>query len=162
MRSFVVALSLLTVACSSPDDSARVNANVGDRATFPPVAAALTHRCGSIDCHGSTFRNFRVYGYGALRLAPSAAPDLPDAGTSDESNATYDAFISLEPEKTRTVLLAHGAGLDDLTVIRKGRNDEDHKGGRLVVRGDDADVCITGWLSGTPNADACARVLTQP
>ena len=162
MKLATVAALALLVACSTTDDGARVNANVGDRTTFPPVASALSHRCGSIDCHGSTYRNFRVYGYGAVRLAPGDAPDIPDAGTPDEANATYDAFVSLEPEKTAAVLAAHGAGLEHLTVIRKGRNDEDHKGGRLLVRGDDADVCITAWLSGAPNADACARVLTEP
>jgi len=153
---------LALVGCSSPNDSARVDSNVGDRTTFPPVAAALGHRCGSIDCHGSTYRNFRIYGYGGLRLAPGDVPDIPDAGTADEANATYDAFVSLEPEKTRAVLLRGGAGLDNLTVIRKGRNDEDHEGGRLIVRGDDADLCVTGWLSGAPNNDACARVLATP
>jgi hypothetical protein len=162
MRLLGFALLLTLFACSSPDDTARVNANVGDRSTFPPVAQALVHRCGSIDCHGSTYRNFRVYGYGGLRLAPGDMPDIPDAGTPAEANATYDTFVSLEPEKTAAVLQAHGAGLDNLTVIRKGRNDEDHKGGRLIVRGDDADICLTAWLSGTPNAEACARVLTEP
>ena len=155
-------LLALAFACSSPNDKERVDANVGDRTTFPPVAAALSRRCGSIDCHGSAYRNFRIYGYGGRRLVVGDQPDIPDASTGDEANATYDSFVSLEPEKTRDVLQSRGAGLDDLTVIRKGRNEEDHEGGRLIVRGDDADLCIAGWLSGAPNPDACARVVATP
>jgi hypothetical protein len=155
-------LAIAVVGCSSPNDSARVNASVGDKTTFPPVASTLAHRCGSIDCHGSAYRNFRIYGYGSLRLDPSASPDIPDASTPSESDATYEAFVSLEPEKTRQVLLSHGAGLDDLTIVRKGRGEEDHKGGTLITRNDDADACIVGWLKGAPNPDACVRAVNEP
>lgn len=164
--------AISAVACSSPDDSARVNANVGDRATFPLVGQALARRCGSLDCHGTLYRNFRVYGYGALRLAQGDVPDDSKVASSQgldqklatpaESDATYDALVSLEPELTRDVLLAHGAGLDNLTLVRKGRGEERHKGNTVIVRGDNADKCLVGWLSGAPNNDACTAVLKEP
>jgi len=147
----------LAVACSSPAEKARVDATALDRVTFRQVEPVLGRRCGTIDCHGSAYRNFRIYGYGGLRLNPADKPDTPDASTTSESDATYDALVSLEPELTRKVALAKGAGADDLTLVRKGRGTEDHEGGSLILRGDDADACLIGWLSSAPNADACAR-----
>lgn len=157
-----LALGVFLAACAAPDDSARVDANVGDRATFVPVASALAHRCGTLDCHGTRYRNFRIYGYGSLRLQPGDRPDTPAATTQAESDATYDALVSLEPELTRQVIVARGAGAEDLTVVRKGRGEEEHKGGRLMIRGDDADSCLVGWLSGAPNPDACSRAVAAP
>lgn len=168
--SLVLGLSVAVcaIACSSPDDSARVNANVGDRKTFPKVGQALARRCGSLDCHGTLYRNFRIYGYGALRLQTGDVPDDSKTATNQklatpaESDATYDALVSLEPELTRNVLLSHGAGLDNLTLVRKGRGEERHKGGTLILRGDDADKCLVGWLSGTPDEAACDRAMVEP
>lgn len=148
---------LMLVACSSPDAGARVDATALDRTTFRDVEPVLARRCGTIDCHGSRYRNFRIYGYGGLRLDPSQRPDEPDASTTSEADATYDALVSLEPELTRNVALARGQGADDLTFVRKGRGAEAHEGGALIVRGDDADLCVIGWLSSAPNPDACKR-----
>lgn len=155
-------LALALLACAPPDDTARVSAGAGDRTTFAPVASALTHRCGTMDCHGSTYRNFRVYGYGGLRLDPADRPDTPVSTTPAESDATYDALVSLEPELTAQVIAAKGAGVDNLTVVRKGRGEEGHKGGLLMIRNDDCDTCLVGWLSGAPNPDACTRTLKEP
>lgn len=157
-----VVLALALVACATPNDSARVDAGAGDRSTFLPVASALAHRCGTMDCHGSTYRNFRVYGYGGLRLDPVDRPDTPATTTQAESDATYDALVSLEPELTSQVIAAKGAGVDDLTVVRKGRGEEGHKGGLLMIRNDDCDACLVGWLSGAPNPDACDRTVKAP
>ena len=40
---------------------------------------------------------------------------------------------------------------------RKGRNEEDHKGGQRMTPGDPADTCLVTWLSRVTNATACAR-----
>ena len=157
MRHAYLAWALVVLGCSAPDDKARVDATALDRATFREVEPVLGRRCGTIDCHGSAYRNFRIYGYGGLRLSPNDKPDTPDASTPSESDATYDALVGLEPELTRNVALAKGAGATELTLVRKGRGTEQHEGGALIVPGDDADLCLLGWLSSAPNAAACAR-----
>jgi hypothetical protein len=57
----VVGLAGLVASCSFPSTDARyVQTALPDAATFPPVAELLSVRCGSIDCHGSPYRNLRV------------------------------------------------------------------------------------------------------
>jgi len=145
-------------ACSSPDSSARVDP-VGptgpDRASFEFVAPVLSRRCGSIDCHGSRFRNLRVFGFGGLRLDPEHRPDLPEFVTTAEATATYESVIGLEPEILRAVVSAGGAGAERLSIVRKGRGDEDHKGGRRITAGDDSDACILSWLAGDVRIERC-------
>lgn len=146
---------LVTVACSAPDASARVDPIGPDRASFAHVAPVLARRCGSIDCHGSAFRNMRVYGYGGQRLDAATSPDVPNSITPEEANATYESVIGLEPELMREVVQGGGAGPEDLTFVRKGRGDEEHKGGRRITRGDDSDRCILSWLTNQVDIVAC-------
>ncbi|CAN5923879.1 hypothetical protein BH11MYX4_BH11MYX4_68240 [soil metagenome] len=145
----------LAVACSSPDAGARVDPIGPDAEQFKAVAPVLVRRCGSIDCHGSVFRNFRLYGYGATRLTPGDRPDAPVVTLPTEASADYDAVIGLEPEIMRDVVRAGGAGYERLTLVRKGRNAEDHKGGQRMAPGDKADRCLVAWLSGVPDPAAC-------
>lgn len=142
--------------CSSPDTSARVDPIGPDASQFVYVAPVLSRRCGSIDCHGSIFRNLRVYGYGGLRLGADASPDFPTKLTREEVTATYESVIALEPEIMREVVMSGGKGMERLTFLRKGRGDEEHKGHRRVSEGESADTCITSWLSGAVDKDACA------
>lgn len=145
-----------TAACSSPDTAARVDPIGPSRADFKYVAPVLSRRCGSIDCHGSAFRNMRVYGYGGQRLGAAAtSPDVPNTLTVEEINATYDSVVGLEPEKMREVVQSGGAGPERLTFLRKGRGDEDHKGDRRITPGDASDRCITSWLAGNVRIDDC-------
>jgi len=148
------------VACSTPDSDARVDP-VGptgpDRASFDYVAPVLARRCGSIDCHGSRFRNLRIYGFGGTRLDPTHRPDLPEFVTPAEINATYESVIGLEPEIIRAVASAGGAGAERLSLVRKGRGDEDHKGDRRITPGDDSDICILSWLAGNVRKDECNK-----
>lgn len=157
-----IGLALVAVACAPPDPGASVDAGGPDRASFPPVAQMLGRRCGTFDCHGSIYRNLRIYGHGGLRLDPKDRPDTPLESTPAENDATYEAVVGLEPEKMHAVVAARGVGVDDLTLVRKGRGEEGHKGKQLIVRNDDADLCLVGWISGTPNPDACARASAAP
>ena len=147
----------LGVACSSPDTAGRVDPVGPDVAPFKAVAPMLVRRCGTIDCHGSTYRNFRLYGFGGTRLKPGDRPDFPASLAAEEVQANYDAVIGLEPEIMRDVVKAGGAGYERLTLVRKGRNDEDHKGGRRITPSDDADQCLLSWLSNTTNVSACDK-----
>jgi hypothetical protein len=114
-RGLLACASLAAMAaCSVPAaDGTYVPGALPDRASFPPVAQLLDVRCGSLNCHGTTARNLRLYG--------SAA----------------------DP--------------DQLTMVRKARGIESHKGGQIWSQGDDSDSCLTSWLAGAANATACAR-----
>lgn len=157
VASLVAGFAMESVsACSSPDTSARVDPIGPSLEQFLYVAPVLSKRCGSIDCHGSTFRNMRVYGYGGLRLgAPDAAPDFPARITPEEASATYESVIALEPEIMREVVQSGGAGVERLTFVRKGRGDEEHKGHRRITPGDSSDQCITSWLANNVDIAAC-------
>jgi hypothetical protein len=170
LRALPFTLGLLAVGltfvapvagCSSANDTAQTTITLPDQSTYAPVAGALIYRCGSLDCHGTVWRNFRLYGYDGQRLDADAGVDgVPT--TDAEVAADFAAFVGLEPEILSAVVLDHGADPDRLTLIRKARGLEDHKGGQRMTVGDDADLCVTGWLAGTPNNAACLRVPTEP
>ena len=170
MRSFVVlgfaclsaVAAVATGACSSPDASATVDPTAGDagpsRAQFDFVAPVLVRRCGSIDCHGSIYRNMRIYGYGGLRLPSDGGvvtPMTPNRVTAEEAQASYDSVVGLEPEIMRTVVAQGGAGIERLTFVRKGRGTEDHKGNKRLNA--DSDTCVASWLANHVDEDACRR-----
>lgn len=155
----LAALGALVTACSTPDTDARVSPIGPDRASFGPVAQMLGRRCGSLDCHGETHRNLRLYGYGGLRLDPAT---LPEADITDaEIDADYDAVIALEPEKMADLVREKGNAPERLTLVRKARGAEDHKGGNPIIAGDDADKCLETWLASATDVAACQRTLTQ-
>ena len=164
MRRFISA-SLFALAafacgaCSTPDTGARVDPVGPDKTTFGPVAQMLERRCGSLDCHGETHRNMRLYGYGGLRRAPTMTPEQDM--TAAETDADYDSVIALEPEKMADVVRERGTFPDRLTLVRKGRGTEDHKGGTRITPGDDADICLTTWLASATNTAACLRTLDE-
>ena len=151
--AFVAGGTATVTACSSPDASATVDPIGPDRAQFDEVAPALVRRCGSIDCHGSAYRNMRIYGYGGLRLGPKDTPETPTRVTTDEAQATYESIVGLEPEVMRAVVQSGGAGVERLTFIRKGRGVEDHKGNKRFTP--EADLCVTSWLANHVDVAAC-------
>lgn len=161
-RRWILVLTALAPACAAaPGDGARVAIAGPDEASFPPVAAFLEHRCGTLDCHGQIGRNLRLYGYDGLRLA---AADLPGGAptTSDEIDADFRSVTGLEPELLNAVVAEGGAHPERLTLVRKGRGTEHHKGGALVMPGDAQDRCLLGWLAGAVDDTACADALETP
>ena len=151
----------LATACSTPDPNATTALAMPDRASFPSVQAFLDHRCGTLDCHGTRYRNLRMWGHDGMRLAfgdvPGAAPT-----TDEEIEASYDALIALEPETFSAVVADHGADPERLTFVRKARGTESHAGGAIVVVGDVRDMCITSWLASQVDESACAAALIYP
>lgn len=150
---------VLLAGCSSPDDGARVNAGTlpDERdPTFPIFSAALVYNCGTLDCHGNHYRNLRLYGYGGLRKSDVRSdfgnPTLP---APDELAANYQALMGLEPEKMAEVVRDGGKDPERLTLVRKARATENHKGGPVVVAGNDMDRCLTSWLTGQIDDAAC-------
>ena len=161
---FAAAIAL-AMACGAPPDDARIGVNAPDRTQFPPVSLLLDHRCGSLDCHGARTRNLQIYGCEGIRLG-DASPGCRNASgtdtTAEEHDATYRSLLTLEPAVMSAVVQGHGAHPELLTFVRKARGTESHKGGTLITPGDDQDVCITSWLAGATNVDACARALAAP
>lgn len=151
---FALALVFTLVACSSPNPASTVSPGGPDRASFGPVARVLVKRCGSLDCHGSRYINMRLYGFASGRLAE--LPDTPAETTQQEIDADYDAVVGLEPEVMRKVVAEQGQNPSRLTLVRKGRNEEHHKGGQRIVAGDNADRCLLSWLAGAVDQDACS------
>ena len=151
----------VATACSTPAADGRTFATVPDRAAFPPVAAMLVHRCGSLDCHGNPARNLRLYGSEGLRWDKDASPSLLPGyeTTTEEIDQDYQSTVGLEPELTSQVVSQGGAAPERLTLVRKGRGQEAHKGGSLMNAGDDRDLCLTSWLAGKTDTAACARAV---
>ena len=154
-------LALVIVACTFPSSTATSTVTPPDRATFPPVADLLEKRCGTLDCHGSSFRNLRVYGSLGLRLAPTDRPLSKGQTTTDEYDADFASIVGLEPEIMTEVVTQGGASPDRLTFVRKARGTEHHKGGSLMQAGDPEDACITSWLAGHTDVAGCAAATTS-
>jgi hypothetical protein len=155
----VLAAAVAFAACAVPAADARVTEKLPDRTMFPVVAQLLVHHCGTLDCHGVRERNLRLFGNEGLRWADSDRPLSPACTTQDEIEEDYDSVVGLEPEVMSAVIADHGASPERLTLVRKARGLEHHKGGTLFQAGDDADVCMTSWLAGKTSTGACSRKL---
>jgi hypothetical protein len=154
----VVALT----ACTVPPQNATITIDAPSESAsqWHPVADYLDHRCGTLDCHGDLQRNLIVWGCDGLRYGDAAVPGCAMTPTTDgEYNATFRSVVGLEPAVMTDVVQTHGADSDNLTLLRKARGEEAHKGGALIVPGDDQDQCITSWLSGSTNTDACQQAI---
>jgi len=130
------------------------------RNDFPPVSDALQLRCATLDCHGQAGRNLRIYGYGGLRLSATQSPlDFPTADA--EYVASYDSVVGLDPEALSKVVTLQ-ADPNSLSMIRKARGIEHHKGGQQMQTGDALDRCIVLWLQNKSDANPCIDVAQAP
>jgi hypothetical protein len=131
---------------------------------FLPVADYLDHRCGTLDCHGQTGRNLRMWGCDGMRLDPSdiAGCVFGRPTTPDEYEATYRSLVGLEPAVMSAVVQGHAAHPELLTFVRKAIGTEAHKGGQLITQGDDQEKCIVSWLAGNTDRSACGKALNYP
>jgi hypothetical protein len=124
------------------------------RANFERVADAMQPHCGTLDCHGQAGRNLRLFGGRGLRLLAGANPLAGDT-TSEEYDATFWSVVGLEPEALSDVLADKGADPERLSLIRKARGHERHKGGTLMNAGDALDRCLLSWLAGAVSEAPC-------
>ena len=136
------------LACSSVQNSRiGIDAPPYSDQSFSTVGDYLNNRCGTLDCHGQTSRNLRIYGCQGLRLDPDASPaSCIEPTTEEEYQATYRSLVALEPQIMTTVYTGCAAAADAgavyppntlchpelLTFIRKARGTEAHKGGQLI------------------------------
>jgi hypothetical protein len=161
----VVAFLVLPTACNGQietpaaaegDGGLQARLLAPERSTFPPVGDMLEATCGTLDCHGQVGRNLRLYGARGLRLDPKDNP-ADNVTTTREYDESYWSVIGLEPEILSAVVAAHGSGAERLTLVRKPRELDAHKGGKLMAAGDARDRCLLSWLAGATSAAACAE-----
>ncbi len=157
-RSAVLPLCVVAVAgmfgCTYlPDTAAVVEIDYPSRGEFAVVSPVLVGGCGTIDCHGNKFRNFRLVGEFTTRLDTGNNPSSPRT-TDAELDANYDSLVSLEPEKLTAVV--RGTHIPEyLTLVRKARGTEFHKAGKRWDKDSDADKCLVSWLTKQLDEDAC-------
>ena len=157
MRRAALLLLLATCAgaCSPASGATYTPSSVPETKTFPYVAEFMVHRCGTLDCHGSVYRNLRVYGDEGLRFSTSDQPCVPAGTTGAEVEQDYLSIVGLEPETMNAVVSDHGEDPQRLTLIAKPLGIEEHKGGTIFQVGDDAYTCMTSWLAGKTDTSAC-------
>jgi hypothetical protein len=171
--AIAAALSMpcFAIACSTAPGDSRIGIVAPDRTTFDPVGNMLGYRCGNLDCHGNKQRNLVIWGSDGLRLDPTDAG--ADAGifpggnptTEAELDATYRSLVGLEPALMSQVIKGKGLQPELLTFVRKARGEEAHKGGTILMPGDDGDQCIALWLAGHPIDDLrapCRAAMNPP
>lgn len=157
-------------ACSGPPKG-ELERKVSTRAApgsfrINGVSTVFERRCGTLDCHGSTSRNMRIYSQRGLRLPNDAGVTTASGSptTIDETTANYQSILSLEPEQTNKVV----AGGDPYTllIVKKPLELEKHKGGPAIRKGDDSERCIVSWLKETIlepiDKTACANAAIFP
>jgi hypothetical protein len=155
-----IGLCLSVAACVTESSGTLVSPPVPDRASFPPVSDLLDRRCGTLDCHGVTYRNLRIYGREGLRLAATDRPtSKPGTTTVAEYDATFESLVGLEPELMGAVASEGGARPERLTFVRKARGTEDHKGLAIWAEGGLEDLCVTTWLAGKIDTATCEKAL---
>ncbi len=129
------------------------------------VSELMERRCGMLDCHGNDLRPMRIFGKLGLRH-PLERNRTGEALTTDgERSANYFAVCAVEPEKIATVVSDPGGNaVNTLLLVRKGRGQEGHKGGKVFNPWDDSDRCVVGWLRNDPEqsiSQACAAALAK-
>ncbi|MBL9024696.1 MAG: hypothetical protein JNL21_21045 [Myxococcales bacterium] len=139
---------------------------------FAAVSTLLERRCGTLDCHGDGARPLRIYGQYGLRLKPEDSDDdtlfsgnLERATTEIERESNYRSVCGLEPELTHQVVNGELA-VERLTLVRKPRLSEKHKGGRIWNEGKPPDRCLVTWLEskyepGTMDTADCEAAVTE-
>jgi hypothetical protein len=139
----------------------------GNLSANPPVYGVeqvIERRCATLDCHGQIGRAFRIYSANGLR-EPTDADNTPGgaATTASEIQDNFDSAVALQPELMSAVVSdPTNNPPETLLLVRKPRQEERHKGGQVVVAGDDADTCITSWLDGQINTTACKSAAAVP
>lgn len=159
--SAVLALAVFAAPACGPDSVVETS-TMPEEADFAAVSESLGVRCGSLDCHGMAERNLRIYGQYGLRWSDADLPGGNDT-TADEHHENYLTLITLEPEAMAGV--AQGAPVTTLTLVRKARGAEVHKGGAPFPKGSAGDRCLVSWLEGQVDQASCreaSQLLARP
>ena len=155
-RRLVAALSLGALAslpvASCIGESDEITEACPPYDAFKQVSPVLEQRCGTLDCHGQPGRPMRIFGSIGLRAADADEVDNPnyypggsEPTTEKELTLNYRSVCGLEPELMADVI-AGKAKPEELTLVRKPRNSEKHKGGKIWDQGKPGDRCLVAWL----------------
>ncbi len=159
-RALAVCLLGVPLACSGPSWKERYGELTPPRDSFAPVSEVLGGHCGSLDCHGQAGRSLRVYHFNGLRLRGGISGS--GVTTAEEHDANFQSVVLLEPEALTAVVSERGLHPEELTLVRKARGREDHKGGAPWPFSSNADRCFSSWLQGTVDVDSCTRAAEVP
>jgi hypothetical protein len=151
----IAALALAESACAGPPSDGVFVIDAPPAAGFSVVSDALEARCGTLDCHGSAARNFRIYGIYGVRLQPNVTGNI--STTEEEYRATYESLVAIQPEALGRIVQEHGVNPERWIVFTKGRGTEHHKGGTRMREGDNTDRCLTSWIVGAIDNAACTQ-----
>jgi hypothetical protein len=173
--TFLAGVALLGAACGGVDPEAEITVtgpSFGAKgSSFRPISAVLERRCGTLDCHGSAYRPLKIYGQiGLRRPEPEGSANVKsfkdyysggaEPTTEAELFDNYLSAIGLEPEILDAVV--SGEDLPDaLTLVRKPRLREKHKGGLIWTQGDPGDLCLINWITGTGDTAPCDQELSH-
>ncbi len=150
------------VIINDPSPSSTTPIDGPPRDQFDDLGLLMGKRCGTLDCHGQVGRNLRIYSQDGLRLSTADVPGGRPTTTA-ELDADYESAIALQPEIMNQVVKDGGKDPDRLTLVRKPRAEEHHKGGQLFVIGDPQDICMTSWLaSNVDTANCTLAIKTYP
>jgi hypothetical protein len=174
-QGLVAVIAIAAAGCSSVDPTEGVlvkGPKFGtDGASFRPISSVLERRCGTLDCHGSTYRPLKIYGQVGLRRPEvMGSPNVtsfkdyysggPEPTTGAELLDNYRSAIGLEPEITDLVVAGRSQP-DALTLVRKPRLREKHKGGLIWNQSDPGDLCLVNWLTGSDDTTPCDQELSH-
>lgn len=128
---------------------------------WPKVSQVLEQKCGTLDCHGDRSRPFRVMGRNGARLDVNDIVGSTDGTSVAELRENRASACGLEPEQMSAVV-AGEAELDSLTLCRKPRLIEAHKGGRVWLDDSPGYICLSSWIEGSVDEAACEAELLLP
>jgi hypothetical protein len=172
---FTSAMIVALAGCSAVDPTAQVTVTGptfgAEGSAFLPISSVLERRCGTLDCHGSTYRPLKIYGQIGLRRPEEPGStnvksfkDYYSGGTEPTTQAelfdNYLSVIGLEPELLDAVVAKKGLP-DTLTLVRKPRLREKHKGGLIWNPSDPGDLCLLNWLTGIADTAPCDQELSH-
>jgi hypothetical protein len=162
----VVALVMVSLTGCKQELSEPLSVTCPSREVYVThVSEVMERRCGTLDCHGSDFRPMRLLGRDGLRHPLEGTRTGEGVTTDGEKSANYYAVCAIEPEKIAKVVSDPGGNaVNNLLLVRKGRGQEGHKGGKVFDPWDDADRCVVGWLRGDAEENiekACKAALAR-
>ena len=173
--TFLAGAALALAACSSVDPAAEVTVKGpsfgAQGSSFLPISSVLERRCGTLDCHGSTYRPLKIYGQIGLRRPEPVGStnvksykDYYSGGSEPTTEAelfdNYLSVIGLEPEILEAVVTKKEPP-EALTLVRKPRLREKHKGGLIWTASDPGDLCLLNWLTGIEDTAPCDQELSH-
>ncbi|NUP13706.1 MAG: hypothetical protein HOW73_47325, partial [Polyangiaceae bacterium] len=137
-----VASGCIVSGCVTESDEASIPFACPSEAEWPVVSQVLERKCGTMDCHGDRARPFRLFGRNGMRESDNNVVGSTDPTTTAELRENRASACGLEPEKMDAVVV-DGEDLETLTLVRKPRLIEAHKGGLVWNEDSPGFVCLT-------------------